>query len=214
MSQDVSEVPAPVGYRPAIEAPPLEAAAVAIESPPPAAQPATRRAARPAPRLHKLAPGRLARRITSCNRRLLVMSFSPALPPGEGGLTGFESNTFILNPLTQPTWERALNSPLKQETPMSFTGKATYTAGPDLPEIAEDIADLVVAQFAVRDAAAGCAGRSAPLGPFDRPRVARGQPRRHQRHIASVTDSTHIVVSNCGSLPRRRSASPRRRRPS
>src|SRR5215831_18927345 len=26
---------------------------------------------------------------------------------------------------------------------MSFTGKATYTAGPTLPEIAEDISDLV-----------------------------------------------------------------------
>ena len=66
MSQDVSEFPAPAVCA-RQRARPLEAPAVAIESPPPArSRPAT--PARPAPRLHKLARGLTRTR----NRRLLV----------------------------------------------------------------------------------------------------------------------------------------------
>jgi uncharacterized protein DUF5309 len=81
---------------------------------------------------------------------------------------------------------------------MSFTGKATYTAGATLPEIAEDISDLIALN-----------------SPFETPLLdALGDP-AHAAHstihewleddlvatsdsIAGITDSTHIVVNNAG----------------
>src|SRR5581483_5517800 len=79
---------------------------------------------------------------------------------------------------------------------MSFTGKATYTAGTNLPEIAEDISDIIALN-----------------SPFETPLLdALGDPPyaahstvhewledslfSNTDHIVSVTDSTHIVVSN------------------
>jgi len=79
---------------------------------------------------------------------------------------------------------------------MSFTGKATYTAGTNLPEIAEDISDIIALN-----------------SPFETPLLdALGDPPyaahstvhewledslfSNTDQIVSVTDSTHIVVSN------------------
>src|SRR3954468_18205495 len=79
---------------------------------------------------------------------------------------------------------------------MSFTGKATYTAGATLPEIAEDISDLIALN-----------------SPYETPLLdALGDP-PYSAHstihewleddlvatsdqIVSVTNSTHIVVAN------------------
>src|SRR3982750_2256579 len=79
---------------------------------------------------------------------------------------------------------------------MPFTGKATYTAGSSLPEIAEDISDLIALN-----------------SPFETPLLdALGDP-PYSAHstihewlqddlvatgdtIASVTNATHIVVGN------------------
>jgi hypothetical protein len=79
---------------------------------------------------------------------------------------------------------------------MSFTGKATYTAGTTLPEIAEDVADIIALN-----------------SPFETPLLdALGDP-PYAAHstihewleddlvatsdtIASITDSTHIVMNN------------------
>jgi hypothetical protein len=38
---------------------------------------------------------------------------------------------------------------------MAFTGKATYGAGADLPELVEDVSDIIGIVSRLRDAAAG-----------------------------------------------------------
>src|SRR2546423_11382365 len=79
---------------------------------------------------------------------------------------------------------------------MSFTGKATYTAGSTLPESAEDVSDLIALN-----------------SPFETPLLDALGDAPYSAHstihewleddlvptgdtIASITNSTHIVVGN------------------
>jgi hypothetical protein len=78
---------------------------------------------------------------------------------------------------------------------MSFTGKATYSAGASLPEIAEDVADLVAINSPHETPLLDALG--------DAPRTAHSTVHEwledsllpNSDTIASVTDSTHFVVS-------------------
>jgi hypothetical protein len=79
---------------------------------------------------------------------------------------------------------------------MSFTGKATYSAGASLPEIAEDVADLVAINSPHETPLLDALG--------DAPRTAHSTVHEwledsllpNSDTIASVTDSTHFVVSD------------------
>ena len=79
---------------------------------------------------------------------------------------------------------------------MSFTGKATYTAGTTPPEIAEDVADLISLNSPIETPLLDALG--------DPPYSAHSTVHEWLKDslvatsdtIASVTDSTHIVVNN------------------
>ena len=79
---------------------------------------------------------------------------------------------------------------------MSFTGKATYSAGASLPEIAEDVADLVAINSPHETPLLDALG--------DAPRTAHSTVHEwledsllpNSDTIASVTDSTHFVVGD------------------
>ncbi|HTL30683.1 MAG TPA: DUF5309 family protein [Tepidisphaeraceae bacterium] len=79
---------------------------------------------------------------------------------------------------------------------MSFTGKATYSAGASLPESAEDVADLVAINSPHETPLLDALG--------DAPRTAHSTIHEwledsllpNTDSIASVTDSTHLVVAN------------------
>jgi hypothetical protein len=78
---------------------------------------------------------------------------------------------------------------------MSFTGKATYSAGASLPEIAEDVADLVAINSPHETPLLDALG--------DAPRTAHSTMHEwledallpNSDSIASVSDSTHFVVT-------------------
>src|SRR5438093_13018746 len=79
---------------------------------------------------------------------------------------------------------------------MPFTGKATYTAGATLPEIAEDVSDLIALNSPYETPLLDALG--------DPPYAAHSTIHEwlednlvaNSDSIATITDSTHVVVNN------------------
>ena len=79
---------------------------------------------------------------------------------------------------------------------MPFTGKATYTAGSNLPEIAEDVSDLISLNSPYETPLLNFLGDPAYAAHSTVHEWLEDALQPNVDYIATVTDSTHLIMSN------------------